>query len=302
VKKIFVIIAGATATGKTQLAIDVAKHYRTDVISADSRQFFREMQIGTARPTLTEMREVTHHLVGHLSIVQPYHVADFERDALQIANRLFQDKNIVVVAGGSGLYLKALAEGIDEMPAISPIIRQELIALYQQQGLAPLLQELSQMDYAYFQEADKANHQRIIRALEVCRATGKPFSSFRSGKKIQRPFHIIKIGLYREREELYNRINQRVDMMIEEGLKEEALSLIEYRHLNALQTVGYKEIYDWKDGLYDWQECVRLIKQNTRHFAKRQLTWFNRDKEIIWIKPENYQKIIETIDRQITNP
>ncbi|MCS7005589.1 MAG: tRNA (adenosine(37)-N6)-dimethylallyltransferase MiaA [Cytophagales bacterium] len=296
-KKIVVFIVGPTAVGKTDVAVRLAQHYLTEVISADSRQFYKEMLIGTARPTPLQMQGVPHHLVGHISVQQPYDVADFEKDALSIIEQILQKKNIVLVVGGSGLYLKTLAEGIDQIPKVDWHVRHQILQKYQQEGLTSLLEELSERDAVYFQQVDKANPQRIIRALEVCRATGKPYSTFRTGKKVIRPFDILKIGLILPREELYFRINRRVEQMVAAGLQEEALSLIKYRDVNALQTVGYREIFEWYDGKYSWQECIKRIQQNTRHFAKRQLTWFRKDTSIQWFAPQEIANIISWIDR-----
>ncbi|GAB4127905.1 MAG: tRNA (adenosine(37)-N6)-dimethylallyltransferase MiaA [Raineya sp.] len=294
-KKTLLVLVGATAVGKTDLSIRLAQTLQTAILSADSRQFFREMQIGTARPTPAEMQNVTHYLLGHISIEQTYTVSDFEQEALHILEKLFETKNIVILTGGSGLYVKVLCEGIDAIPQIEPHWREKVQQAYQEKGLAFLQSEVARLDANYFAEVDQQNPQRLMRALEVCWATGKPFSSFRQAKKKERPFRIIKIGLERPRAELYERINSRVDAMLENGLLDEVKKLLPYKKHNALQTVGYKEIFDYLEGKQTWHATIRLIKQNTRHYAKRQMTWFKKDKEIQWFAPEDYEKILQLI-------
>lgn len=297
--KTLVAIVGATAVGKTDLTVRLAKELNTAIISADSRQFFAEMQIGTARPKPEEMQQVTHYLVGHISITQNYTVSDFEQEALAILEQEFCNKDLVLLTGGSGLYVKVLCEGIDDIPAIEPDWRAKVQEAYRQQGLGFLQQEVARLDPAYFAKVDTQNPQRLMRALEVCWATGKPFSSFRKAEKQKRPFRIIKIGLERPREELYERINKRVDEMVRNGLLEEAQQMLPYKHHNALQTVGYKEMFAFLEGIQTWDETLRLIKQNTRHYAKRQMTWFKKDQEIRWFHPENYDEILEFIQEKI---
>lgn len=292
-------MVGATAVGKTDLTIRLAQELDTAIISADSRQFFEEMQIGTARPTRAEMQNVPHYLLGHISITQNYTASDFEQEALGVLERLFENKEIVILTGGSGLYVKVLCEGIDPMPAVAPHWREKVQQAYQEKGLAFLQEELARLDAAYFAEVDIQNPQRLMRALEICWATGKPFSSFRQGTKQERPFQILKIGLERPRQELYERINRRVDIMLEQGLLEEAKKLLPYKSHNALQTVGYKEIFDFLEGKQSWEETIRLIKQNTRHYAKRQMTWFKKDTTIQWFHPEDYQEIRNFIQEKI---
>lgn len=298
-QKFLISVVGATAVGKTEMAIRLAKHFQTEVISADSRQFFKELSIGTAKPTPTEMQGVVHHLVDNLSITQNYTATDFERDALAILEKLFTEKNIVVLAGGSGLYCKALWEGFDDIPDVPDTIRKQVVEMYQAKGLTFLQSELQKWDEVYFRQVDIQNPQRLMRALEVCYATGKPFSSFRRGKKTQRNFQNIKIGLERPRQELYERINKRMDLMLSQGLLQEAQSLYPYRMHNALQTVGYREIFDYLEGKQDWENTIRLLKQNSRHYAKRQITWFKKDTEITWFHPSQWIEIVQFIEKRL---
>ncbi|MFP4090205.1 MAG: tRNA (adenosine(37)-N6)-dimethylallyltransferase MiaA [Cyclobacteriaceae bacterium] len=283
-KPVLIIIAGPTAAGKTSLSVALARHLSTEIISADSRQFYREMQIGTARPKEEELSGITHHLLGFLSIEQAYDISQFEVDALQAARSIFEQNRFAIATGGSGLYLRTLCEGIDDMPEADETLRQQLQLRLEYEGLSGLQQELQRLDPAYFAEADIQNPRRVLRALEVCLSSGKPYSSFRSSRpKADRPFDILKIGLYREREELYQRINLRVDQMMEEGLLEEVRSLYPYRQLNALQTVGYQEFFPYLEEKYELEEAIRLLKRNSRRYAKRQMTWFRKEKDIHWI-------------------
>jgi tRNA dimethylallyltransferase len=293
------VVVGPTAVGKTDVCIRLAKELGTDIISADSRQFFREMAIGTAKPTLKERQGITHHLIDSHSITETYHVAAFEKEALAIAESIFLKKDIVIVTGGSGLYIKTFCEGIDEIPETDPAIRETLTAQYSQEGLSPLLAQLDRLDPVYGQMVDRANPQRIMRALEVSLSTRQPYSSFRKRTSLTRPFQIIKIGLTRNREELYSRIDVRMDQMLASGLVEEVKGLAAYKEHNALQTVGYTEVFDHLDGKYDYTEMVRLLKRNSRRYAKRQLTWFTRDEQIRWFHPDAYQEILDYLRAQI---
>ena len=272
-----VVVAGPTAVGKTQFCIALAKQYGCPIISADSRQFYREMNIGTAAPSKEEMSGVTHYFVGHLSIKDYYSVSRFEQDVLQLLPTLFQYSNTVIMTGGSGLYLDAVCYGIDELPDPDPAIREEVITLYENEGLAALQTKLQLLDPEYYESVDIANHKRLIRAIEVCLQTGKPYSSFRSMSQKVRDFDIVKYCLSRPRDILFSRINQRVDLMMEQGFLEEATQLYPYRHLNALNTVGYKELFQYLDGVLSLEEAVNDIKTHTRRYAKRQLSWFKRD-------------------------
>lgn len=294
------ILAGPTAVGKTSLSIELAKRFQTEIISADSRQFFKEMEIGTAKPTEEEMDGVTHHFINSHSIHDNYNVGQFEKDALKKLDQLFQKHDVVFVVGGSGLYVKALCEGIDDMPAIPAEIRQKLNAEFEQNGIEYLQNEVAKCDPEYFKIVDQQNPQRLIRALELYCATGKNMSFYRTQQnKVERPFNIIKIGLERTREELYDRINLRMDQMISEGLFEEAEKLYHYRNLNALQTVGYSEIFGFLNGEYDREEAIRLLKRNSRRYAKRQMTWFKRDPEFVWFSAEDKGKVIDYLESKI---
>jgi len=287
------VVAGPTAVGKTALCVQLAQHYQTEIISADSRQFFRELSIGTAKPTPQEMQGVPHHFIDSHSISEDYNAGRFEEEALAVLNQLFQRHRVVVLTGGSGLYLQAVTEGLDEMPATDPEVRAGLQRELHDLGLEALVTELARLDPVTYARIDQQNPQRVVRALEVTRSTGQPFSSFHAQKtEAKRPFRIVKVVLNREREELYQRIDQRVDQMLAAGLLDEVKGLVAYRQHNALQTVGYKEIFDYLDGLHDWPETVRLLKRNTRHYAKRQLTWFRRDPAYTWLHPNEAESQI----------
>jgi tRNA dimethylallyltransferase len=278
-----IVIAGPTASGKTAAAIQLAQHFNTVVVSADSRQFFREMSIGTAKPTAEELAAAPHYFINSHSITESFSVGDFERECLVLLEDLFQKHNVVILAGGSGLYIKAICEGFDELPTADPEIRERLNAELAEKGLPALQERLKLVDPVYYNEVDINNPQRVIRAIEVYESSGQPFSSYRTAKTNKRTFNIIKLGLDMPREVLYNRINQRVDLMVADGLVEEVESLLPYRHLNALNTVGYSEIFDFFDGNTDLPTAISMIKQNTRRFAKRQMTWFRKDEGIIWV-------------------
>jgi tRNA dimethylallyltransferase len=298
--KYLLVVTGPTAVGKTDLCIRLAQHFRTEIVSADSRQFFREMTIGTAKPTIGEQQGVIHHFINSHNITQEYSAGSFEKDALQTLEEIYQDHEVAIVTGGSGFYIRILCEGMDEIPDTEPGLREALIAQFEQEGLEPLLAKLDQLDPLYGQTVDRANPQRIMRALEVCLSTGLPYSSFRQQTKKTRPFQTIKIGLTRDREELYQRIDLRMDQMLENGLVEEVRSLLPYRHHNALQTVGYTEVFAYLDGTYDYNEMVRLLKRNSRRYAKRQLTWFTRDPEMRWFHPDQYDEIVAYIEAVIS--
>lgn len=290
-------VVGPTALGKTRLAISLARHFRTEILSADSRQFYREMKIGTAAPDREELAAAPHHFIGHLSIRQEYSVGSFEKDALNLLSNLFARLPVVVMVGGSGLYLRAVTHGLDEFPAVPDGIRQTLKDRLEREGIQSLQEELARLDPDYFREVDTDNPQRIIRALEVALASGKPFSSFRSGRKTERPFRILTVGLTAERDELYRRINTRVDEMLTAGLLEEAKALYPHRQKNALQTVGYKELFAYFEGRYDLETAVSEIKKNTRRYAKRQETWFRKNPDIQWfdyrVPPETCVEYLE---------
>lgn len=276
-KKHLLVIGGPTASGKTGFAIRLARHFGAHIVSADSRQFFREMSIGTARPTEEELAAAPHHLIGHLSIEQTYSVGAYEREALAKLEELFQEKDVVILTGGSGLYINALCQGMDEFPEVPPVVRKEVEMLYQQEGLAALHKALKEADPDYLAEADQQNPHRLIRALAVCRAAGKPFSSFRKRAAQARAFTPVYLQMHWPRAALYDRIDRRVDQMMADGLLEEARLLVPYRRHTALQTVGYRELFDYLDGRTDLETAVELIKRNSRRYAKRQLTWMRRD-------------------------
>jgi tRNA dimethylallyltransferase len=278
------VVVGATAVGKTAYCLELAKKLQTVIISADSRQFYREMNIGTAKPSPEELAEVPHYFINSHSITENYNVGQYEKDVLALLPSLFEKYPTVILTGGSGLYIDAVCKGIDDMPEIPENLREELSKRLENEGLSSILETLQALDSTYYAQVDKANTQRVLRAVEVCLASGKPYSSFRKNAAAPRPFGIEKIGLDRKRQELYQRIDARMDMMLAQGLLEEAKKLLPYREHNALQTVGYKEIFDFLDGQYDWKVCVELLKRNSRRYAKRQMTWFRRDEQINWLE------------------
>jgi tRNA dimethylallyltransferase len=296
-----IVITGPTGVGKTRLAIGIAKELRAEIISADSRQFYRELKIGVAAPTAEELLQVPHHFVGHLSVVDYYNVSRFEKEVTGFLEEYFMHHSYALMVGGSGLYMDAVCHGIDELPDPDPDIRHAIHELYRQHGIEPLLQQLEKSDPEYFHEVDRGNPARIMRALEVCEATGKTFSSFRKKVSRGRPFRIIKTGLNRPKNELVAIINNRVDKMIELGLVEEVKSLTGFRSQNALRTVGYTEIFSYLDGKLTLDEAIEKIKTNTRRYAKRQLTWFRRDDEIHWFHPDRPKEMLEFLRSELQN-
>jgi tRNA dimethylallyltransferase len=293
--KTLIVVAGPTAVGKTAAAIELAKHFNTVVVSADSRQFFREMSIGTAKPSDEELSQATHYFINSHSITEPFSVGDFEKQGLALLEELFKTHDHVILAGGSGLYIKAICEGFDDLPSADPAIRERLNQELEEKGIAHLQEKLKLADPVYYAEVDLGNPQRIIRALEVFEGSGKPISSYRQATVNKRPFNIVKLALNMPREVLYNRINQRVDVMMQQGLLAEVEALIPYRQLNALNTVGYSEIFDYIDGKTTLDKAIEMIKQNTRRFAKRQLTWFRRDGQFIWFDAQEADVIGQMI-------
>lgn len=287
---------GPTAVGKTAVSIQLAKHFHTEIISADSRQVYRELTLGTAKPTAEQLKEVKHHLIDSHSISEEYNAAQFAKDAEAIILRLFERHDYLLVCGGSGLYVRALLEGLDDIPEVPEGIRNEIINQYETNGLDWLQQEMKRLDPEYFQMIDQRNPARLIRALEVVKATGKSISAFQKRQKRENPYQVIKIGLDLERLFLYQRIDDRMDHMIQQGLFEEARALYPYRQHNALQTVGYQEIFGYLEGHYNREEAIRLLKRNSRRYAKRQLTWFRRDTEIQWFNPSVLQEMIKLIN------
>ena len=297
-----IVITGPTAVGKTALCLGIAKHYDIPIINADSRQIYRDMRIGTASPTESQLEEVKHFLVSKLNLTDYYSASMFEQDVLEILKQLFSgpdSKNIALLTGGSMMYIDAVCNGIDDIPTIEDEVRENLKKRLEQEGLERLCEELRLLDPEYYNIVDKKNTRRVIHGLEICYQTGKTYTSFRKRDKKERPFNIIKIALNREREELYSRINKRVDQMIEEGFIDEARSLYGLRELNSLNTVGYKELFDHFDGIYSLEEAIERIKGNTRRYARKQLTWFKRDPEVKWFHPDNVDEIINYISQQI---
>ncbi len=295
-KKHLIIIAGPTAVGKTALAVDLAKHFACPVISADSRQFFREMSIGTAKPTPDEMQDVPHEFVDHISIHESYNVGQYERDAIARIEELFREHDQLILVGGSGLYINAILNGVDEFEEIPAEIRETLQADYAEKGIAYLQNLLKERDPVYYAQVDLNNPQRLMRALEVCLHSGKPYSSFRTKEKKERPFEAIPLLITTEREALYDRINRRVEIMMANGLLDEVKALYPHKQLNALNTVGYKELFDFLDGKLSLEEAVAMIKQNTRRYAKRQLTWFNNQGNFESFEPTDLEKIKAYLD------
>ncbi|MCM4152137.1 tRNA (adenosine(37)-N6)-dimethylallyltransferase MiaA [Arenibacter sp. N53] len=290
--KNLISVVGPTAIGKTSLAIAIAKHYNTEIISADSRQFFKEMSIGTAVPSPDELAVVPHHFIQHKSIFEDYSVGDFEREAIKKLEVLFQQYDIVVMVGGSGLYIDAIKYGLDNFPSIDPNVREKLNLTLTNEGILSLQEKLKSLDVEYYNKVDLNNPHRLIRALEVCIGTGLPYSSFLNQEKVHRNFNSITIGISAERKAIYDRINQRVDIMLEEGLLEETKSLKKHQNLNALQTVGYRELFRYLDGEDDLDTAIAEIKKNTRRFAKRQLTWLRKKEDILWVDYEYDQEAL----------
>jgi len=297
--KKLVVLVGPTAVGKTAVAIALASHFRTEIVSADSRQIYRELNIGTAKPSEADMAKVPHHFINSHSIHHEYDAAQFGRDSLKLIHTLFERHNQLILCGGSGLYIKAVCEGFDDIPEIPATIREKLVEEYERDGIIILQEKMKALDPEHFQNIDPQNPHRLIRALEVLEGTGKSIASFQRKSKLVHSFSMIKLGLELPREVLYERIDKRMDQMIADGLFQEAESLYALRNLNALQTVGYQEIFDFLDKKYDKEEAVRLLKRNSRRYAKRQLTWFKRDPEIYWTAPGKLDEMIDEITRSI---
>ncbi len=291
-----IVIVGATGSGKTDLSIALARHYAAPILSTDSRQVYRGMPIGTAQPTAEQLQVVEHHFIAELDVTQEFNCGEYERQALERLDKLFKTHSTVVAVGGSGLYIKALCEGMDDLPDAAPELRAELMRRLDEEGLDSLLTDLGRLDHEYYNVVDRSNSPRIIRALEVCLSCGVPYSSLRTGAVKERDFQIIKIGVDMPRDVLYDRINRRVDMMVAEGLEAEARAMLPWRDCNSLRTVGYSEMFDHFDGKTSFAEAVELIKRNSRRYAKRQMTWFRRDMAIRWFLPADISAIIEYID------
>ncbi len=297
--KRLIVIVGPTGSGKTDLSIRVAEHYACPIISTDSRQFYRGIPIGTAQPDSEQLERVEHHFIASHELTDDFNCGAYEVAALKRLDELFAKHDTVVAVGGSGLYIKTLCEGMDDLPEVEPALRSELAERLKSEGLEALTEELRKLDPAFYEVVDRKNPARVLRALEVCISTGKPYSSLRTGEKRQRSFGIVKIGVNMERAVLYERIDRRVDIMVEAGLEDEARAVYPLRHLNSLQTVGYREMFDYFDGTISRDEAIELIKRNSRRYAKRQLTWFGRDEEIEWFLPTETEKIIEYIDSKV---
>ncbi|ATP58988.1 tRNA (adenosine(37)-N6)-dimethylallyltransferase MiaA [Pedobacter ginsengisoli] len=297
--KTLIVIVGPTAIGKTALAIEIAKQFFTEIISADSRQFFKEMEIGTAKPSAEELAAAPHHFINSHSVSTLFSTGDFEVQALKLIDELFKKHNVLVMVGGSGLYIDAVCKGLDDLPATDINIREQLNQQLATEGLEPIKDRLSKSDPEYYAKVDQNNPQRLIRGLEFFLSTGMKLSSFLTNSQKARPFNIIKIGLNTDRAVLYNRINLRVDQMIDSGLLEEVQSLKDYKGYNALNTVGYSELFAYLDGEIDLEQAIDMIKQNTRRFAKRQLTWFRRDDHTIWFEPNQVDEVITYIKQSL---
>ncbi len=297
-----VCVLGPTASGKTALAIQIAQHFNTHILSADSRQLYKGLDIGTAKATPTELAQAPHHFIDTLEITEEYNAGQYERDALALLDELYQTHQVVVLAGGTGLYVQALLQGLDEFPAIPDEVRQQVRNDFDTKGLVWLQQEVQLLDPEFYAIVDQQNPSRLTRALEVCRASGKPYSSFRSGEAKQRSFTPIIIGLQWEREALYERINHRVELMIENGLIDEARHFHQYKAMQALQTVGYEELFAHFEGEYDLDEAVTLIKRNSRRYSKRQMTWLKKMGGITWVTPPQVSEVIAIIQQQMDKP
>ena len=295
--KTLIVITGPTAVGKTALCLDIAQHFGIPIINADSRQIYKELKIGTASPTEEQLAKVKHYFVGSLSLNDYYSASLFEQQTMEILEREFAKSDYALMAGGSMMYIDAVCNGIDDIPTVDDYTRETLKARLANEGLEPLVEELRQLDPEYYEIVDKQNPRRVVHGLEICLMTGKTYTSFRKREKKQRPFRIVKIGLNRDREELYNRINLRVDEMMDEGLLEEARNLYPMRHMNALNTVGYKEMFAYLDGTWTLEEAVERIKGNTRRYARKQLTWYKKDEQIRWFHPDQKEEIISYISQ-----
>ena len=294
-----IIVLGPTGVGKSEISVKLAKYFNTEIISADSRQFFKELSIGTAVPPTEDLLEVPHHFIQNKSIHQYYNVSEFETDTLNLLQVLFKRINPVILTGGSMLYIDTICKGIDDIPTVNPEIRKSVIQWYETHGLEALRERLLELDPEYYTTVDLNNPKRILHAVEVCEMTGKTFTSFRTQTVRTRPFRIIKIGINQDRKVLYERINQRVLKMMDASLLEEAKSVYSFRHLNSLNTVGYKELFTYLDGECTLYEAIDLIQRNSRKYARKQLTWFRRDPEIVWFEPSQLQQIIEYLTLQL---
>ena len=295
-----IVLIGPTGVGKTELSLSIAEHFQTCILSADSRQLYQDLKIGTAAPTPTQLARVPHHFVGTLGLTDYYSAAQYEADVLEKLEELFQHNDTVVLTGGSMMYVDAVCKGIDDIPTVDKETRELMLQRYEEEVLETLCAELKILDPEYYQIVDLKNPKRVIHALEICYMTGKTYTSFRTQKHKERPFRIIQIGLTREREELYDRINRRVDEMMQEGLLEEAKSVYPFKHLNSLNTVGYKEIFNYLDGEWSLDFAIEKIKQNSRIYSRKQMTWFKRNPNIQWFHPEQKEEIMNYINDQLS--
>ena len=298
--KTLIVITGPTAVGKTQLCLDIARHFGIPIINADSRQIYKELSIGTAKPSAEEQQTVKHYFVGTLSLQDYYSASLFESQVMNLLDMLFKTSDYALMAGGSMMYIDAVCDGIDDIPTIDNDTRATMKQRLADEGLEKLCEELQRLDPEYYEIVDRQNPKRVVHALEICTMTGRTYTSFRKREKKERPFHIVKIGLNREREELYNRINTRVDMMMQQGLLQEAETLYPLRYLNALNTVGYKEMFEYINGHWPLDEAVERIKGNTRRYARKQLTWYKKDQQIHWFHPNQKKEIIDYIITEST--
>jgi tRNA dimethylallyltransferase len=297
--KTLIVLTGPTGVGKTDLSIKIAQLYNTEIISCDSRQIFKEMKIGTAVPEQIYLDTIPHHFIQTLSVKDYYNASKFEFDVLEKLKTLFTTYNQVVMTGGSMMYIDAVCKGIDDLPTVDPELRKQLLEQYESEGLDNLRMQLKKIDPNYYNTVDLKNPKRILHALEIFYMTGKPFSSLRTNKKKKRDFSIIKIGLNRDRTELYNRINERVELMVEDGLVDEARNLYKFRELNTLNTVGYRELFSHFDGDFTYEEAIEKIKANTRKYARKQLTWFRRDEEMNWFHPDESEQVFKFLNKKI---
>lgn len=298
-KKTLIVLIGPTGVGKTDLSIKIAEKYGSPIISADSRQLYSDLKIGTAAPTEEYLKRVKHYFVGTLKLTDYYSAAQYESEVISLLEELFKSNNTILLTGGSMMYIDAICKGIDDIPTVDSETRQMMMEKYEKEGLDRLCAELKLLDPEYYSTVDLKNPKRVIHALEICYMTGKTYTSFRTGNKKQRPFDIIKIGLCRDREELYERINKRVDIMIKEGLVDEVKSVYEYRNLNSLNTVGYKEIIQYLEGNCTLEFAIEKIKQNSRIYSRKQMTWFKRDNDITWFHPDKEDEIMEFIESKL---
>ena len=296
-KPTLIVLLGPTGVGKTELSLSIAEAYHTSIVSADSRQLYADIKIGTAAPTAEQLARVPHYFVGTLDLHDYYSAAQYEMEVLKKLEELFRENDVVVLTGGSMMYIDAVCKGIDDIPTVDNETRQLMLERYEQEGLERLCAELKLLDPEYYQIVDLKNHKRVIHALEICYMTGKTFTSFRTQTQKERPFEILKIGLKREREELYERINRRVDIMMEEGLLEEARRVYPFRQLNSLNTVGYKELFNYLDGTWELPFAIEKIKQNSRIYSRKQMTWFKRDQHITWFHPEDTAEIMSFLQK-----